>query len=152
MLQLHNARPHVARIRKQFLEAKKKPQTSLFLRNQRTRPLGMIGMLRINVHVSPFQLLPEEWTNIPQAIIVNLIKLTSTENHVRQMVDIPDMRLVFRPPPRPSLDHPDTLILHILECPFIVGSLRLTSCGLICMLICHRSEVYGLSRQRRSAH
>ncbi len=59
MLQHDNARPHVARICTQFLEAKK---TSQFLHGQHTHwtchPLSMFGMLWIGVYDSVFQFLP----------------------------------------------------------------------------------------------
>ncbi len=83
MLQHDNARPHVARICAQFLEA----DTSQFLHGQHTHRtchrLSMFGMLWIGVYDSVFQFLPissnfapaieEESTNIPQATINNLI-------------------------------------------------------------------------------
>ncbi|KAL0196021.1 hypothetical protein M9458_009593, partial [Cirrhinus mrigala] len=70
MLQHDNARPHVARICTQFLEAENIPVLA--------RPAyspDMFEMLWIGVHDSVFQFLPisKEWTNIPQATINNLI-------------------------------------------------------------------------------
>ncbi len=61
----------------------------------------------------------EEWTNIPQATINNLI------NSMRrrwQMVVTPDTEWFSDPP--------NTVKLHILEWPFIVASLRHT-CAII---------------------
>ncbi len=59
MLQHDNARPHVARICTQFLEAENIP---VFLHGQHTHrtchPLSMFGMLWIGVYDSVFQFLP----------------------------------------------------------------------------------------------
>ncbi len=114
-----------------------KLKTSQFLHGQHTHrtchPLSMFGMLWIGVYDSVFQFLPiwqllqlrtaieEEWTNIPQATINNLI------NSMRrrwQMVVTPDTDWFSVPPP------PNTVKLHILEWPFIVASLRHT-CAII---------------------
>ncbi len=102
-----------------------KLKTSQFLHDQPTRrichPLSMFGMLWIDVYTSVFQFLPissnfaqpeEEWINIPQATINNLI------NSMLQMVVTPYTDWFSDPP--------NTVKLHILEWPFIVASLRHT--------------------------
>ncbi len=70
----------------------------------------------------------EEWTNIPQATINNLINSMRRRCVALREANGGHTRywLVFGPPPDP----PNTVKLHILEWPFIVASLRHT-CAII---------------------
>ncbi len=118
-----------------------KLKTSQFLHGQHTHrtchPLSMFGMLLISIYDSVFQfksnilqlrtVLEEEWTNIPQATINNLINSMwrrcvalreANGSHTRYW-------LVFGPPGHPP-PPPNTVKLHILEWPFIVASQRHT--------------------------
>ncbi len=58
MLQHDNARPHVARICTQFLEAKNIPVLAWPAYSPTCHPLSMFGMLWIGVYDSVFQFLP----------------------------------------------------------------------------------------------
>ncbi len=124
-----------------------KLKTSHFLHGQHTHwtchPLSMFGMLWIGIYDSAFQFLPiiqqlrtaieEEWTNIPQATINNLINsmrrrcvalCEANGGHSHQILT--GFQTPLDPPPPPN-----TVKLHILEWPFIVASLRHTSATLM---------------------
>ncbi len=132
MLQHDNARPHVARICTQFLEATNIPVLAWPAYSPDMSPIEHVWdaldqriRQRVPVPANIQQLrtaIEEKWTNIPQATINNLIN--SMQLYVlqclRQMVVTPDTDWFS--------DHPGpyTVKLHILEWPFIVASLRHT--------------------------
>ncbi len=134
MLQHDNARPHVARICTQFLEAEIIPVLAWPAYSPDMSPIEHVWdavdrriWQRVPVPDNIQQLrtaIEEEWTNIPQATINNhdqlVVKWWAKANggHTRYW-------LVFRSPWTPN-----TVKLHILECPFIVASLRHT-CAII---------------------
>ncbi len=138
MLQHDNARPHVARICTQFLEAENIPVLAWPAYSPDISPIEHVWdaldrriRQRVPVPANIQQLrtaIEEEWTNITQATINNLI------NSMRRRCDAlreansghTGYWLVFGPPPR----HPNTVKLPILQCPFIVASLRHT-CAII---------------------
>ncbi len=127
-------------------------KTSQFLHGQHTHwtchPLSMFGMLWIGMYDKRVPVpaniqqrrtaIEEEWINIPQTTINNLINSMRRDvlHCMRQMVVTPDTDWFSDPP--------NIVKLHIVKWPFIVASLSI--------LICHTCEVDGLSRQRRSAH
>ncbi len=97
----------------------------------------------------------EEWTNIPQATINNLINSMRRRCVALRAANGGHTRywLVFEPPAPPT-PPPNTEKLHILEWPFIVASLRHT-CAIIMLSNQHLDMPHlwdELSRQRRSAH
>ncbi len=133
MLQHDNSQPHVAWICTQFLEAENIPVLAWPAYSPDMSPIEHVWdaldrriRQRVPVPANIQQLhTEEEWTNIPQATINNLINsmrrrcvALREENggHTRYW-------LVFGPPP-------NTVKLHILEWPFIVASLRHT-CAII---------------------
>ncbi len=126
MLQHDNARPHFARICTQFLEAENIPVLALPAYSPDMSPIEHVWdaldqciRQRVPVPANIQQLctaIVEEWTNIPQATINNLINSMwmrcvalreANGGHTRYW-------LVFRPP--------NTVKLHILEWPFIVAT------------------------------
>jgi len=132
MLQHDNAPPHVARIGTQFLEAENIPVLSWPAYSPDMSHIEHVWdaldrriRQRVPVPANIQQLhtaIEEEWTNITQTTINNLINsmwrrcvaLRETNGgHTRYW-------LVFRPTPRSAVK------LHILEWPFIVASLRHT--------------------------
>ncbi len=126
MLQHDNARPHVANICTQFLEAESIPVLAWPVYSPDMSPIEHVLDWRIHHRVPvPADIqqlrtaIEEEWTNIPQATINNLI--TSMR---RSCVALREANGGFRTPP------PNTVKLHILEWPFIVASLRQT-CAII---------------------
>ncbi len=129
MLQHDNARPHVARICTQFLEAEKIPVLAWPAYSPDMSPiehdwdaLDRRIRQRVPVPANIQQLhtaIEEEWINIPQATINNLFN-----SMWRRCVALREANgghsrywLVFTP---------NTVKLHILEWPFIVASLRHT--------------------------
>ncbi len=129
MLQHDNARPHVARICTQFLEAENIPVLAWPAYSPDMSPIEHVWdaldrriRQRVPVPANIQQLrtaIEEEWTNIPQATINNLTNSIALREanggHTRYW-------LVFGPP--------NTVKLHILEWLFIVASLRHT-CAII---------------------
>ncbi len=120
MLQHDNARPHVARICTQLLEAEKIPVLAWPAYSpDMTRIEHVWDALdqrirqRVPVPANIQQLrtaIEEEWTNILQATINNL---TNSMRRRWQKVVTPDTDWFSDPPP-------NTVKLHILEWPFIV--------------------------------
>ncbi len=120
-----------------------KLKTSQFLRGQHAHwtchPLSMFGMLWIGVYDSVFQFIQqlhtdieEEWTNIPQATINNLIN-----SMWRRCVALSEANGCNTPDTDWFSDTPpNTVKLHILEWPFIVASLRHT-CAIIMLFNQH---------------
>ncbi|ROL55047.1 Transposable element Tc1 transposase [Anabarilius grahami] len=154
MLQHDNARPHVAKICTQFLEAENIPVLAWPAYSPDMSPIEHVWdaldrrmRQRVPVPANIQQLRTaneEEWTNIPQATINNLINSMRRVLHcVRQMVVTPDTDWFSDPPQYSKTAH--------VRVAFYCGSLRHT-CAIISILICHTCEVDGLSRQRRSAH
>ncbi len=104
ILQHDNARPHVARICTQFLEAENIPVLAWPAYSPDMSPIehGWDALdrhirQRVPVHANIQQLLTaieEEWTNIPQATINNLINSMRR----RQMVVTPDTDWFSDPP------------------------------------------------------
>jgi len=102
LLQHNNARPHVARICTQFLEAENNTVLSWQHTHRTCHPLSMFGMLWIYVYDSvsvPANIqqlrtaIEEEWNNIPQTTINNLTNSMcegDVLHCVRQMVVTPD--------------------------------------------------------------
>ncbi len=139
MLQHDNARPHVARICTQFLEAENIPVLACPAHSPDMSPIEHIWdaldrriRQRVPVPANIQQLctaIEEEWTNIPQATINNLINSMRRRCVALREANGGHTRywLVIRTPQTPS---PNTLKLHILEWPFIVASLRHT-CAII---------------------
>ncbi len=138
VLQHDNARPYVARICTQFLEAENIPVLALPAYSSDMSPIEHVWDAldrRIRQHVPvPANIqhlhsaIEEEWTNIPQATINNLINSMrrrwvalreANDGHTRYW-------LVFEPLQTPPPSPP----LHILEWPFIVANLRHT-CAII---------------------
>ncbi len=129
MLQHDNAQPHVARICTQFLEVENIPVLAWPAYSPDMSPIEHVWdaldwriWQRVPVPANIQQLrtaIEEEWTNIPQATINNLIN--SMWRRWR-MVVTPDTDWFSEPP--------NTVKLHILEWPFIVASLRHT-CAII---------------------
>ncbi len=131
VLQHDYAQPNVARICKQFLEAENIPVLSWPAYLPYMSPIEHVWDAQdrcIRQHVpvpANIQQLctanEEEWTNIPQATINNLIN--SMRRRFVALLEANDRyRLVF--------GHPNTVKLHILEWHFIVASLRHT-CAII---------------------
>uniref|UniRef100_A0A8C1BLK3 Tc1-like transposase DDE domain-containing protein n=1 Tax=Cyprinus carpio carpio TaxID=630221 RepID=A0A8C1BLK3_CYPCA len=131
MLQHDNARPHVARTCTQFLEAENIPvlawpaySTDLSPIEHVWDALGLRIRQRVPVPANIQQLrtaIEEEWTSIPQATINNLINSMR-----RRCVALREANGGRSPPPLLPPGPPNTVKLHILEWPFIVGSLRHT--------------------------
>ncbi len=130
MLQHDNAQPHVARICTQFLEAENIPVLAWPAYSPDMSPIEHVWdaldwciRQRVPVPANIQQLrtaIEEEWTNIPQATINNLINSMR-----RRCVALREANGGHtRYPP------PNTIKLHILEWPFIVASLRHT-CAII---------------------
>ncbi len=133
MLQQHdNARPHVARICTQFLEAENIPVLAWPAYSPDMSPIEHVWDAlnrrirpRVPVPANIQQLrtaIEEEWTNIPQAATWTTLCEGDVLHCVRQMVVTPDTDWFSDPP--------NTVKLHILEWPFIVASLRHT-CAII---------------------
>ncbi len=140
MLQHDNARPHVARICTQFLKAKNIPvlawpayspppdrSPTEHVWDALDRRIRQRVPLPANIQ-QLHTAIEEEWTDIPQATINNLIN-----SMWRRSVALCEANgghtiywLVFGPPGPP----PNTVKLHILEWLFIVASLRHT-CAII---------------------
>ncbi len=136
MLQHDNARPHVARICTQFLEAKNIPVLAWPAYSPDMSPIELVWDAldrRIRQHVPvPANIqqlrtaIEEKWTNIPQATINNLINsiqrrcVALREANCGHTINDNDW----------FSDPPNTVKLHILECSFIVASLRHT-CAII---------------------
>ncbi len=115
-----------------------KLKTSQFLHDQHTHrtchPLSMFGMLWIGVYDSVFQFLPISrnftqpfersgpTSHRPHSTTWSTLCEGDVLHCVRQMVITPDTDWFSDPP--------NTVKLHILECPFIVSSLRHT-CAII---------------------
>ncbi len=159
MLQHDNARPHVARICTQFLEAENIPVLAWPAYSPDMSPIEHVWdaldrriRQRVPVPDNIQQLhtaIEEEWTNIPQSTTWSTLCEGEVLHCVRQMVVTPDTDC-FSDPPGP----PNTVKLHILEWHFIVTSLRHTS-AIIMLSNQHLDMSHlwgGLSRQRRSAH
>ncbi len=148
MLQHDNARPRVARTCTQFLGAYNIPVLAWPTYSPDMSPIEHVWdaldrriLQRVPVPANIQQLrtaIEEEWINIPQTTINNLINSMRRDvlHCMRQMVVTPDTDWFSDPP--------NIVKLHIVKWPFIVASLSI--------LICHTCEVDGLSRQRRSAH
>ncbi len=134
MLQHDDAQPHVARICTQFLEAENIPVLAWPAYSLDMSPIEHVWDA-LDRHIRQRVPVPaniqEEWTNIPQATINNLINSMrrrcvalreANGGHIRYW-------LVFRSPRTPPYP-PNAVKLHILEWPFIVASLRHT-CAII---------------------
>ncbi len=138
MLLHDNARPHVARICTQFLEAENIPvlgwpaySPDMSLIEHVWDALDRCIRQRVPVPANIQQLhtvIEEEWTNIAQATINNLINSMWRRCVAQREANGGHTRywLVFRTPPPP----PNRVKLHILEWSFIVASLRHT-CAII---------------------
>ncbi len=130
MLQHYSALPHVARICTQFMEAENIPVLAWPAYSPDMSPIKHVWdaldrriQQRVPVPANIQQLrtaIEEEWTNIPQATINNLINCMR-----RRCVAMREANVGHTPPPPPN-----TVKLHILEWPFIVASLRDT-CAII---------------------
>ncbi len=132
MLQQDNARPHVARICTQFLEAENIPVLAWPAYSLDMSPIEHIWdaldrriwqRVPVPAKSSNFtQPLKRSGTNIPQATISNLINSMWRRCVALRVANGGHTRywLVFGPPP------PNAVKLHILEWPFIVASLRHT--------------------------
>ncbi len=113
MLQHDNARPHVARICTQFPEAENIPVLAWPAYSLDMSPIEHVWdaldrciRQRVPVPANIQQLctaIEEEWTNIPQATINNLI---NSMRRSWQMVVTPDTDWFSDPPPSPSLPSP----------------------------------------------
>ncbi len=138
MLLHDNARPHVARICTQFLEAENIPV--LAWPAYSCHPLSMFGMLWIGIYDSVFQFLPISSNfaqplkrsgptfHRPQSTTWSTLCEGDVLHCVRKMVVTPETDW-FSDPPK-------TVKLHILEWPFIVASLRHT-CAIIMLSYQH---------------
>ncbi len=110
MLQHYNARPHVARICTQFLEAEIIPVFAWPAYSPDISPIEQVWdaldqriRQRVPLPANIQQLrtaIKEEWINIPQATINNPINSMQGDvlHCVRQMVVTPDTDLFFGPP------------------------------------------------------
>ncbi len=132
MLQHDNARPHVSRICTQFLEAENIPVLAWPAYSPDMSPIEHVWdaldlriWQRVPVPVPVCTAIEEEWTNISQATINNLINSMRRRCVALREANGGHTRywLVFRTPPH-------TVKLPILEWPFIVASLRHT-CAII---------------------
>ncbi len=118
MLQHDNARPHVARICTQFLEAENIPVLEWPAYSPDMSPIEHVWdaldrriWQRVPVPANIQQLctaIEEEWTNIPQATINNLI---NSMRRSWQVVVTPDTDWFSDPPPRTSLRHTCAIIM-----------------------------------------
>ncbi len=137
MLQHDNARPHAARICTQFLEAENIPVLVWPAYSPDMSPIKHVWdaldrriWQRVLVPANILELrtaTEEEWTNIPQTTINNLIN-----SMWRRCVELHEA----------NGGPPHTVKLHILEWPFIVASLRHT-CAII-MLSNHHLDMLHL--------
>ncbi len=151
MLQHDNARPHVARICTQFLEAENIPVLAWPVYSPDTSPMEHVWealdrrirqRVPVPANIQQLHAIEEEWTNIhrPQTTTWSTLCEGDVLHCVRQMVVTPDTDWFSDPP--------NTVKLHILEWSFIVSSLRHTcaiSCCLISILIWHTCEVDDIS-------
>ncbi len=145
-VQHDNAQPHVARICTQFLEAENIPVLAWPACSLDMSPIEHVWdaldrriRQRVPVAANIQQLrtaIEEEWTNIPQATINNLITsmwrrcVALSEANGCNTPDTDWFDWYGHPPP------PNTVKLHILEWPFIVASLRHT-CAIIMLFNQH---------------
>ncbi len=130
MWQHDNARPHVARICTQFLEAKKIPVLAWPAYSPKMSPIEHVWdaldrhiwqRVPVPAYIQQHRTaIEEEWTNFPQATINNLINYMRRRWVALQMVVAPDTDWFSDPPNTAKL----------LEWPFIVASLRNT-CAII---------------------
>ncbi len=137
MLQHDNARPHVARICTQFLEAEKIPvlawpaySPDMSLIEHVWDALDQYIRQHCPVYANIQQLptaIAEVWTNIPQVTINNLVNYMR-----RKCVELRETNGGHNQIFTGFLDHPDTpntVKLQILEWPFIVASLKAHLCN-----------------------